>query len=186
MEIENQINEIVNEIISDVCDNEKKKFKNIWNMLKFERHIYQKWHDIVINFIYYWINLWTFQKDYIVHKDNGNSVVKSNLQILDNAISICDSTIPYENIIRFGVKENSLILLVLAKFNKNSKRLYNYNQETQLNFSAKDNITANNIHNLIYKNMMFHLKYNDVNTDVLEYYNFNIQTKKMLVKPKSA
>ncbi len=136
----------------------------------------------ILNLNYYFIFSYFsffFNKVFI-----GNSLILSHnklsylvnktfkMVVSDNGILIDTVFIPYENITTFCYGAGIITLDILASIENNEKIKVNLEKDklTTISINCKNGI---NLVNSIKKNMYYHIRYNKINTDVMNYYTKN-------------
>ena len=175
--------------------------------LKLNKSFYQTVVDILYFYIscYFTIVKTTFQKFYeykyleIRNVNNYDNPLVFNRKYINELIindtGICiyigneKLNIPYENLIQFNIdtKINLLVLTVLGKIiiHENSVTLETNSEINQIYLLINNNLFNNsnvqNCFNNIKKYLYYHLKYNEFDYNILEYYS-KIRIKQKLIK----
>ena len=175
--------------------------------LKLNKSFYQTVVDILYFYIscYFTIVKTAFQKFYeykyleIRNVNNYDNPLVFNRKYINELIindtGICiyigneKLKIPYENLIQFNIdtKINLLVLTVLGKIiiHENSVTLETNSEINQIYLLINNNLFNNsnvqNCFNNIKKYLYYHLKYNEFDYNILEYYS-KIRIKQKLIK----
>ena len=175
--------------------------------LKLNKSFYQTVVDILYFYIscYFTIVKTAFQKFYeykyleIRNVNNYDNPLVFNRKYINELIindtGICiyigneKLNIPYENLIQFNIdtKINLLVLTVLGKIiiHENSVTLETNSEINQIYLLINNNLFNNsnvqNCFNNIKKYLYYHLKYNEFDYNILEYYS-KIRIKQKLIK----
>jgi hypothetical protein len=107
----------------------------------------------------------------ITHNDTSYLVKKPlKLIITDHGIKLHNFFIPYENITIFKSNEEFIEINILGSIineNDTLKIILESNKQTTFSLNCKN---GNYLVSLIKKNMYYHIRYNKINTDVMNYY----------------
>jgi hypothetical protein len=106
----------------------------------------------------------------IINFDKTNYLVKKPVQIvvLDNGIKIHNNFVPYENVVIFKYLAGIVNIEILGSVNKDLKFELD-SSGNKINISVNC-INGMNLVKLIKKNMYYHIRYNKINTEVINYY----------------
>jgi hypothetical protein len=124
-------------------------------------------------FIFYLFIRWLFSMSY--YKAIPVKSIKYNSEIYDNTkkilitstgIDLIKFHIPYENILIFGKENNNIVMNIFAKINESNLEPSSNICKITINFEKlNDSIMGD-----IKKNMYYHIKYNKINQNVIDYY----------------
>uniref|UniRef100_A0A6C0AYU3 Uncharacterized protein n=1 Tax=viral metagenome TaxID=1070528 RepID=A0A6C0AYU3_9ZZZZ len=151
--------------------------KNALEKINKEEFILRKF----VNYIYYFFSYYfpflriLFCKKYkitqiiVFEKKEFVSLAKTELYLYDKGIYFNKLLVPYENILSFGEKQGYLILEIFAKADF---------EDTKVSISLNDSIikmafkteNVNSLFKNVRINMFYHIKYNQVNEKVIDYY----------------
>jgi len=101
--------------------------------------------------------------------------IKYNSEIYDNTkkilitstgIDLIKFHIPYENILIFGKENNNIVMNIFAKINESNLEPSSNICKITINFEKLNDSIMNDIK----KNMYYHIKYNKINQNVIDYY----------------
>jgi len=119
--------------------------------------LFSRKYNIVRTVFYYQ------SREYIFNK-------KSVIYVLDNGIFLDSINIPYESVVSFGSNKNVCTLQIFGSLNFTDSKLRigicknNIKIDIELEYES-------DIVNIIKENMYYHIKYNKVNKDIVEFYN---------------
>jgi len=140
----------------------------------------------IINYQYYLINYYLsflcilFCKRYIVTKiifyqlENGSkrsyiSDSKKTLFLYDKGFCINDLLIPYENVLEFGMNNGFLVVDVFAKIVHENQKINMFLDNSIIKLAIEMENPKNFMENMK-SNMYYHIKYNKINKEILQYY----------------
>ena len=107
---------------------------------------------------------------FINYKDlSWNIKSKNKLVILDSGIYVCSNFVRYESIIKIGIHSNNLILTIFGSVENHNKFIRIKNNNLSYTVLLKINKPLQ-VFNIIKSNMFYHIKYNQVDKKIVEYY----------------
>jgi hypothetical protein len=95
--------------------------------------------------------------------------LNSKFIVLDNGIEIYNFFIPYESILQYGSKDNVVALTIFGKIQFGLKKINIKQATTQFSLQFETNF-AENVCNIIKRNMYYHIKYNKIDKKLIEKY----------------
>jgi hypothetical protein len=174
----NQIKDyIIINISSEMSSDEIKEIvQNAIQKIKKETTIFQFLFNLNYYFIFSYFSFF-FNKLFIVNSlivthNNVSYLIKKplNLFVTDHGIKLHTFFIPYENITTFSSNAGIVELNILgsiADAEECLKVVLENDKQTTFSLNCKN---GNYLVSLIKKNMYYHIRYNKINTDVINYY----------------
>jgi hypothetical protein len=144
----------------------------------------QNFFTNLINYQYYFLKYYLsfltilFCKKFVIHKmfffqkEENEETYHSNKSVLylyDNGIFFSRCHIPYENILQFGMEKDMCVIHILAKIKKENDVLTLSLDKNILRVVFKMD-SPGYFFNCMKTNMFYHIKYNKVNDNAIEYY----------------